>query len=239
MDNQEPFASMFKTLTGNPPFPWQTALYQRFVAGAIPAVASVPTGLGKTSVIAIWLLAWLNRPEKTSRRLVYVVNRRTVVDQTTKEVSTYRQRVTSLQEDHPLRSIVESLGISTLRGQFADNEEWSADRKATLGISLGKLETPAMVISTAFGASSKTLDTREPLEWRLRLLDRLSRNSSGCARAVALPTGFRKPRAIAIGLITVTHIHLHMPDVISPGLHTNETRLSRRSNSWQSSRSRN
>jgi CRISPR-associated endonuclease/helicase Cas3 len=46
----------------------------------------LPTGLGKTSIIAIWLIALTNRPEVTPRRLVYVVNRRTVVDQTTTEV---------------------------------------------------------------------------------------------------------------------------------------------------------
>src|SRR5205823_12437346 len=54
------------------------------------------------------------------RRLVYVVNRRTVVDQTTDEVEKYRKKLTDA-------GIHEPLAISTLRGQFADNREWSAD----------------------------------------------------------------------------------------------------------------
>lgn len=122
------FDAGFKALTGHLPFPWQSELYNRFVADRednIPDTACLPTGLGKTSVVAIWLLARLNSPDRLPRRLVYVVNRRTVVDQTTAEVSEYRQRVTALDLNHPLRAMVNQLGLSTLRGQFADNQEWS------------------------------------------------------------------------------------------------------------------
>jgi CRISPR-associated endonuclease/helicase Cas3 len=53
----------------------------------IPEVVDLPTGLGKTSVIAIWLLALSAQAVEGSvslpRRLVYVVDRRTVVDQST------------------------------------------------------------------------------------------------------------------------------------------------------------
>jgi CRISPR-associated endonuclease/helicase Cas3 len=73
--------------------------------------------LGKTAVIAVWLLALANGA-KVPRRLVYVVNRRTVVDQTTIEVERYKS-----QGDPHLPHFV----VSTLRGQFADNREWSAD----------------------------------------------------------------------------------------------------------------
>jgi CRISPR-associated helicase Cas3 len=51
--------------------------------GDIPTSCSVPTGLGKAAVIAIWLIALAHRAPCISRRLVFVVNRRTVVDQTT------------------------------------------------------------------------------------------------------------------------------------------------------------
>ena len=132
------FDTTFKSLTGNPPFPWQSALYERFANNDIPASCNLPTGLGKTSVIAIWLIALAKHPDKMPRRLVYVVNRRTVVDQTTDEVEKYRKCL----HDAPrlmdsLRAIgtdnvvvpyrPEPLAISTLRGQFADNREWSAD----------------------------------------------------------------------------------------------------------------
>jgi CRISPR-associated endonuclease/helicase Cas3 len=109
------FSAAFQQLTGNPPFPWQGKLYEQFIGGtdSIPARCDIPTGLGKTSVIAIWLLAREACPS-LPRRLVYVVNRRTVVDQTTVEVERYKLR----RKD---------LAVSTLRGQLADSREWSAD----------------------------------------------------------------------------------------------------------------
>lgn len=123
------FDEEFEDLTGHPPFPWQRSLFERFLGGDgnVPAVVDLPTGLGKTSVIAVWLLTLLRRPGRLPRRLAYVVNRRTVVDQTTSEVSRYRERVRALAASSPLRRMVSELGVSTLRGQFADNHEWSDD----------------------------------------------------------------------------------------------------------------
>jgi len=114
------FDSMFKRLTGNQPFPWQRDLYQTwFSQGKLPDACTLPTGLGKTSVVAIWLIALANAPDRVPRRLVYVVNRRTVVDQTTAEAEKMRRNATTAGVPIP--------AISTLRGQFADNREWSAD----------------------------------------------------------------------------------------------------------------
>lgn len=118
------FDESFEALTGSPPFPWQRALFERFLADRpdnIPASCDLPTGLGKTSVVAIWLLARIHQPRKMPRRLVYVVNRRTVVDQTTTEVERLRANLHKVAPSYP------ALAISTLRGQFADNREWSAD----------------------------------------------------------------------------------------------------------------
>ena len=80
--SDDDFIATFRTLTGHPPFPWQVALSQRFAADRsdnVPPSCNLPTGLGKTSVIAVWLIALANGA-KVPRRLVYVVNRRTVVD---------------------------------------------------------------------------------------------------------------------------------------------------------------
>lgn len=53
------FRSAFESIYGygNLPFPWQERLFQSFCRGDIPAALDLPTGLGKTSVMAIWLLA--------------------------------------------------------------------------------------------------------------------------------------------------------------------------------------
>ncbi len=116
---QTDFEQEFLKLTEKVPFPWQQSLYRLFMDGQVPASCNLPTGLGKTSVIAIWLIALANGAS-LPRRLVYVVNRRTVVDQTTEEVERYRGKLLATVGRTPL-------AISTLRGQFADNREWSAD----------------------------------------------------------------------------------------------------------------
>lgn len=139
MSGKTDFCTTFQTMTGNLPFPWQSRLYDRFVVGEFPNTASLPTGLGKTSIIAIWLIALAKCPGKVPRRLVYVVNRRTVVDQTTDEVEKFRKHLSGKPELASLKAALEQLcaiplmptdsplAISTLRGQFADNREWSTD----------------------------------------------------------------------------------------------------------------
>lgn len=113
------FDIAFRALTGHDPFPWQRKLYGRLIGGDIPPSCDIPTGLGKTAVAAVWLIGLAKCPEKVPRRLVYVVNRRTVVDQTTNEAMKLRENAAKIG--------IDNLAISTLRGQFADNREWSAD----------------------------------------------------------------------------------------------------------------
>jgi CRISPR-associated endonuclease/helicase Cas3 len=94
----------------------------------------IPTGLGKTAVIGIWLAA---RAVGTvlPRRLVYVVDRRAVVDQATAEAEDVVRNLTSALKELPDEvsagwrrnlglSSDDSLPVSTLRGQFADNRRW-------------------------------------------------------------------------------------------------------------------
>jgi CRISPR-associated endonuclease/helicase Cas3 len=130
------FERAFHDLTGNAPFPWLGAMYAEFTAGRFPASVTLPTGLGKTSVIAVWLLALASHAERVPRRLVYVVNRRTVVDQSTAFAEKLRGQ---LLANPGLKAVADRLlglaaaaeaaplAISTLRGQFADNGEWAKD----------------------------------------------------------------------------------------------------------------
>ncbi len=134
--NETDFDTAFEVLAGSLPFPWQRALYRRFISDKpdnIPPSCNLPTGLGKTSVIQVWLLALVTAPRRLPPRLVYVVNRRTVVDQATREAEKVRERVNDLpMVAKALRELCAEggqvpLAISTLRGQFADNGEWRAD----------------------------------------------------------------------------------------------------------------
>src|SRR5207237_4864610 len=96
------FAAAFAALTGHQPFRWQQRLFDDFVRGEIPDACDIPTGLGKTSIIAIWLIALAAQAERAQpgydkvtlpRRLVYVVNRRTVVDQATDDAEMMRTQL--------------------------------------------------------------------------------------------------------------------------------------------------
>jgi CRISPR-associated endonuclease/helicase Cas3 len=116
---QEPFLR----LTGHCPMEWQRRLYSEFIEGRVPSVLDLPTGLGKTSVMAIWLIARA-QGAGLPRRLVYIVDRRAVVDQATAEAEKLRNNAEAALG-------IGELPISTLRGQFVDNREWLADPAAS------------------------------------------------------------------------------------------------------------
>lgn len=167
------FSKQFEALTGFAPMKWQCRLFNRFIdaglphAQGIPAACDIPTGLGKTSVMVIWLLALAHQADgrrvRLPRRLVYIVNRRTVVDQATCTVERIRCRLLEPEsqewEEHAdtLKGVASALrrlsafegsplGVSTLRGEFADNEEWKADPAR-----------PAIVVGTIDMIGSKLL----------------------------------------------------------------------------------
>ena len=119
------FEAVFKILTGYAPLGWQKRLYDEFSQKRIPSQCTIPTGLGKTNVVAIWLIALLNHSTIIPRRLIYVVNRRTVVDQTTNEVE--KLKVNFNENKQNLDPWFDDFAVSTLRGQYADNHEWSTD----------------------------------------------------------------------------------------------------------------
>ena len=79
------FPSFFEALWGYPPFPWQRRLAERVEGEGWPGLLDIPTGLGKTAAIdvAVWHLARQadERPRRAPVRMVYVVDRRLVVDQ--------------------------------------------------------------------------------------------------------------------------------------------------------------
>jgi len=148
MDEMTKFRETFEALTGVQPFPWQEKLFLRLMTGELPRHCDVPTGLGKTSVIAVWIAALgmsilePSRYQRIPRRLVYIVDRRVVVDQATFEVERLRERLAGARGNESLialRSIVNALRqtstvpddcgvtVSTLRGKFADNHAWHFD----------------------------------------------------------------------------------------------------------------
>jgi CRISPR-associated endonuclease/helicase Cas3 len=159
------FASLFEALTGNLPYPWQEKLFGLFLSGTIPANIDLPTGSGKTSIIPIWLLALAEQAAQNSRgislprRLVWVVNRRVVVDQATDEAEEIRKRLGD-REGQPALDLLrvslrklslpgtnaDLIAISTLRGEKEDNREWSDDPSR-----------PAIIVGTVDMVGSRLL----------------------------------------------------------------------------------
>ncbi len=147
--------TLFEKLTAEdghayPPFQWQQRLLRRFIDAdpGLPAAVDVPTGLGKTSVMAIWLIALAENP-KLPRRLVYVVDRRAVVDQATRFAERLRANLPAdLGERLELerRDGKRRLPISTLRGGFVDNRDWLDDPSR-----------PALIVGTVDMIGSRLL----------------------------------------------------------------------------------
>jgi CRISPR-associated endonuclease/helicase Cas3 len=160
------FDEQFAALTGFEPLRWQRRLFKRLVDGDVPATLDLPTGLGKTSVIAIWLIARAHGA-KLPRRLAYVVDRRAVVDQATEEAEKLRKALEGEahhfnQLEQPKRTDAtraavqlkkqlrigekRAISISTLRGAYVDNREWLDDPAA-----------PAIIVGTVDMIGSRLL----------------------------------------------------------------------------------
>lgn len=133
------FEAAFAALTGHEPMAWQRRLYgDCFARGSVPSAIDLPTGLGKTSVMAIWLIA-VTHGAPLPRRLVYVVDRRVVVDQATSEAE-------KLQTNAKAALGIDRLPISTLRGGHAEDRGWLYDAAA-----------PAIIVGTVDLIGSRLL----------------------------------------------------------------------------------
>ena len=149
------FDRAFMRLSGHGPFPWQRRLFHLLCEGCVPPAVDIPTGLGKTAVMACWLLARANG-SPLPRRLIYVVDRRVVVDQATEFAEDLRDRLDDLPELREKLSLGDrSLPISTLRGQHLDNREWLEDPVAT-SIVVGTVDMiGSRLLFSGYGVSRK------------------------------------------------------------------------------------
>jgi CRISPR-associated endonuclease/helicase Cas3 len=122
------------------------------VIGNLPDALDIPTGLGKTAIIPIWLLAIAAQsPLTLPRRLIYVVNRRTVVDQATDIAQRIREKLPAIPQVHQALGALSAdpatpLAVSTLRGEYQDNKEWQTDPAR-----------PAIIIGTVDMIGSKLM----------------------------------------------------------------------------------
>ncbi|NMF96138.1 type I-U CRISPR-associated helicase/endonuclease Cas3 [Aromatoleum toluolicum] len=142
---------LFDEIFGAPPSIWQRAAYDAFVAGTLPRYIKVPTAGGKTAILAIFLAALATQAGTQRitlpRRLALVVNRRSLVDQS----SALAAKLADIVRGGTLPALSDALAtlsprgiplsVSTLRGALADNGDWAID-PATPALILG---TPDMI----------------------------------------------------------------------------------------------
>jgi CRISPR-associated endonuclease/helicase Cas3 len=158
------FDTWFAALNnGNDPFPWQRRLFREWLCTPAlenarwPKLIKLPTASGKTALIDLAVLAQAAGSPCARRRIVFVVDRRVVVDEATLRAKAIadRLRASLSSPADPLheigRSLVllggkEPLVVATLRGGIAGDDGWARSPAQ-----------PAVVLSTVDQAGSRLL----------------------------------------------------------------------------------
>ncbi|MBL8140061.1 MAG: type I-U CRISPR-associated helicase/endonuclease Cas3 [Acidobacteria bacterium] len=154
------FNSFFQAVNGYEPFPWQERLARQVEDTGWPALLDLPTGAGKTAAldVAVFALALdAGRPQRRAPlRIVYVVDRRTIVDQaharaegalrhalrraSSPVVASVRDRLASFSAaKNPLATVL-------LRGGIARDDSWARTP-----------DQPLIVVSTVDQVGSRLL----------------------------------------------------------------------------------
>jgi CRISPR-associated endonuclease/helicase Cas3 len=136
--NASDFAPFFHSVHGKFPFPWQERLARGVTEKGWPNLLDLPTGSGKTAALDIAVFALAldagRRPRAAPLRIVYVVDRRTIVDQAHERalhiqkaileagsdvVTRVKSRLLHYTDDGP------PLRTALLRGGIARDDDWS------------------------------------------------------------------------------------------------------------------
>lgn len=128
------FSTFFRDVHGVDPFPWQERLALRVLSNNDwPSVINLPTGTGKTAVLDIAIYAIAVNPRISPRRIVFVVDRRIVVDQVFKRAQKISNKIKSGETEilwkvrNQMNNLcpVEGLGVTALRGGIPIDGEWA------------------------------------------------------------------------------------------------------------------
>lgn len=140
------------------PYKWQNEAYLHLCSGHTPDSIVVPTAAGKSMIIVAFVAALATQAASGAqvtlpRRLVHVVNRRILVDESTRLAQCL---VDALQTDPALSHVRQALAslsatgvplaVSTLRGGSTDNGAWALDPT-----------TPAVILATPDMLGSRLL----------------------------------------------------------------------------------
>ena len=129
------FAAFFRDIHDQAPFPWQSRLTAQVLERGIwPMVIDLPTGAGKTAVLDTAVFAMAARETTFPRRIVFVIDRRIVVDQVCQRAARIRDRIAA--GETPLLQRIRDrllalsdtgspLGVAALRGGVPVDHEWT------------------------------------------------------------------------------------------------------------------
>ncbi|MCY3609435.1 MAG: type I-U CRISPR-associated helicase/endonuclease Cas3 [Acidimicrobiaceae bacterium] len=151
------FGTFFRSVHGHEPYPWQTRLTNQVLAEERwPDVIDLPTGAGKTAVLDTAVFALAARSAVFPRRIVFVVDRRIVVDQVCKRarqlsdsiraadsgvLAKVRCRLSEIAGDADA-----PIGVSALRGGIPLDNDWAT-----------RPDQPWVMVSTVDQFGSKML----------------------------------------------------------------------------------
>ncbi len=135
------FVEIYKSLRGFPPMLWMKRMFSEIIEGKPPSLVDLPTGAGKTDLIVIWLIAlgWYGKHRQSAepipRRMVWVVNRRVLVQQVFRIAAELLTKVRESDDSNinmlrcGLKGVSadphEFLGIVELRGQIVADRDWA------------------------------------------------------------------------------------------------------------------
>ncbi len=175
------FAEYFRDVHGYEPFPWQERLTAEVLkTGKWPEVIDLPTGTGKTAVLDTAIFTLALRPEIFPRRIVFVIDRRIIVDQVYIRARQIQKRIANADTD-TLRQIRSRLGVEgedrplgvvALRGGIPIDSEWTH-----------RPDRPWIVVSTVDQFGSRLLFRGYGVSRKMRPIDRV-RTLKAFAKAV-------------------------------------------------------
>ena len=134
------FSAYFRDVHGYEPFPWQIRLTRHVIdEGEWPEVIDLPTGVGKTAALDTAIFSLAAHPERFPRRVVFVVDRRIIVDQVYERAERIQTAVEAARTP-TLRWVKDRLGsaggidsgagdrllgVACLRGGIPIDGEWA------------------------------------------------------------------------------------------------------------------
>jgi len=135
----------FPAIVGHESYPWQRCLYAELCRGTVPEAVAIPTGLGKTLCVLLFVLARLQN-QALPTRVVYVVDRRTDVDQTADAIRIWNDRIVAhsalARAFHACAAFPAErpIALGALRGGWADDGAWWVD-PARPAVIVGSVDT--------------------------------------------------------------------------------------------------